>query len=173
MRPEFSRRISVDMIGAGGYKIGINANAEECAALTRRFGWTAVETLSANVQLLARAGGIDALGTFEAAINRACVATGESVQERVEEAFAIHFVRAGDDVGPVDEIDLAEDDLDTVEFDGAAVDIGEAVAQSLALAVNPFPRSPAAEAKLKAAGVLSEADAVTGPFAGLKTLLKG
>jgi uncharacterized metal-binding protein YceD (DUF177 family) len=173
MTPEFSRRISVDVIGAGGHKVGINADAAECAALAKRFGWTAIEGLSANAQLLARAGGIDALGTFEAAIERACVATGEPVHERVEEAFAIHFVRPDDDLPIMDEVELAENDLDTVEFDGAAVDIGEAVAQSLALAVAPFPRSPAAEAKLKEAGVLSEADAVTGPFAGLKGLLKG
>jgi uncharacterized metal-binding protein YceD (DUF177 family) len=173
MTPEFSRRISVDVIGAGGYKVGISASTEECAALTKRFEWIAIEGLSANAQLLARAGGIDALGTFEASIERACVATGEPVRERVEEAFAIHFVRPENDLPIVDEVELAENDLDTVEFDGAAVDIGEAVAQSLALAVAPFPRSPAAEAELKEAGVLSEADAVTGPFAGLKGLLKG
>jgi uncharacterized metal-binding protein YceD (DUF177 family) len=172
MTPEFSRRISVDVIGVGGHKVGINADATECAALAKRFGWTMIENLSANVQLLARAGGVDALGTFEALVERPCVASGEPVSERVEEAFAIHFVRRGDDLPVLDEVELAEDDLDTVEFDGAAVDIGEAVAQSLALAVNPFPRSMAAEAKLKAAGVLSEADAVTGPFAGLKGLLK-
>jgi uncharacterized metal-binding protein YceD (DUF177 family) len=172
MTPEFSRRISVDLIGAGGHKVGISADPAECAALAKRFSWAAIESLSANAQLLARAGGIDALGTFEAAIERICVASGEPVHERVEEAFAIHFVRSGDDVPIMDEVELAENDLDTVEFDGAAVDMGEAVAQSLALAVDPFPRSPAAEAKLKEAGVLSEADAVTGPFAGLKSLLK-
>jgi uncharacterized metal-binding protein YceD (DUF177 family) len=172
MTPEFSRRISVDMIGAGGHKVGISAEPGECAALAKRFGWAAIASLSANAQLLARAGGIDALGTFEASIERACVASGEPVHERVEEAFAIHFVAKGADAEPIDDVELSEDDLDMVEFDGAAVDIGEAVAQSLALAVNPFPRSPAAEAKLKEAGVLIEEDAVTGPFAELKTLLK-
>jgi uncharacterized metal-binding protein YceD (DUF177 family) len=172
MTPEFSRRVSVDLIGAGGHKIGISADERERAALARRFGWTAIASLTANAQLLARAGGVDALGTFEAMVERPCVASGEPVQEQVEEAFAIHFVRRGDDLPILDEVELAENDLDTVEFDSAAVDIGEAVAQSLALAVNPFPRSTAAEAMLKEAGVLSEADAMTGPFAGLKTLLK-
>ena len=172
MTPEFSRRISVDLIGSGGHKVGISANPNECAALARRFAWTAIEGLSANAQLLARAGGIDALGTFQAAIERICVASGEPVHERIEEAFAIHFVRRGDDVPVMDEVELAEDDLDTVEFDGAAIDIGEAVAQSLALAVDPFPRSAAAEAKLKEAGVLHEDEVFSGPFAGLKGLLK-
>jgi hypothetical protein len=46
------------------------------------------------------------------------------------------------------------------------------VAQSLGLALNPYPRSPEAEKMLKAAGVKSEEDvAPTGALAGLKDLL--
>jgi uncharacterized metal-binding protein YceD (DUF177 family) len=173
MTPEFSRRVSVDVIGAGGHKTGIAADLAECAALAKRFGWTRIESLTANANLQARAGGIDALGTLNAVIERACVASGDPVQENVEEAFAIHFVRAGDEAVVEGEIELDEDELDVVEFDGAAVDIGEAVAQTLALSVAPFPRSPAAEAKLRAAGVLAEGEVGSAAFAGLKGLLKG
>ena len=177
MTPEFSRRVSVDQIGAGGHKTGIAADAAECALLAKRFGWARIESLTANANLLARADGVDALGTLNAVIERACVASGEPVYESVEEAFAIHFVPAeadaGADAGTDGEFDLNEDDLDVVEFDGAAVDIGEAVAQTLALSVDPFPRSPAAEAKLRAAGVLAEDEVGSAAFAGLKGLLKG
>ena len=173
-RPEFSRRVSVDVIGAGGHKTGIAADAPECAALAARFGWTRIESLTANANLLARAGGVDALGTLNAVIERACVATGEPVRESVEEAFAIHFMRERSATTDQDdvEIELDEDELDVVEFDGAAVDIGEAVAQTLALSVDPFPRSRAAEAKLRAAGVIAEGDVASAAFAGLKGLLK-
>lgn len=172
MIPEFSRRVPIDAIGAGGHAIGVEANAEECAALARRFGWLGIRRLSANARLLARAGGVDALGRFEASIERACVASGDPVRETVEEAFAIHFVAAGlVPEAPTDEIELDEDALDLVEFDGAAVDVGEAVAQSLALAVDSFPRSPEADAKLRAAGVIGEGEE-PGPFAALKDLLK-
>jgi uncharacterized metal-binding protein YceD (DUF177 family) len=173
MTPEFSRRVALDVIGAGGHKTGISADDGECAALAKRFGWTRIESLTANANLLARAGGVDALGTLNATIERACVATGEPVHESVEEAFAIHFVRAGDEAVVEGEIELDEDELDIVEFDGAAVDIGEAVAQTLALSVDPFPRSPAAEAQLRAAGVLAEGEVGSAAFAGLKGLLKG
>jgi uncharacterized metal-binding protein YceD (DUF177 family) len=171
--PEFSRRVSVDQIGAGGHKTGIAADEVECAALAKRFGWTRIERLTANANLLAREDGIDALGTLNAEIERACAASGEPVRESVEEAFAIHFVSADTDAVAEGEFDLDEDDLDVVEFDGAAVDIGEAVAQTLALSVDPFPRSPAAEAKLRAAGVLAEGEVGSAAFAGLKGLLKG
>ena len=172
MTPEFSRRVTLDHIGAGGHKTGISASEAECAALAKRFGWTRIESLTANANLLARAGGVDALGTLNATIERACVATGEAVHDSVEEAFAIHFVLADEDAVAGDEIELDEDELDVVEFDGAAVDIGEAVAQTLALSVDPFPRSPAAEAALRAAGVLAEGDVGSAAFAGLKGLLK-
>ncbi len=173
MTPEFSRRVGVDQIGAGGHKTGIAADGAECAALARRFGWTRIEGLTANANLLARAGGVDALGTLNASIERACVASGEPVHESVEEAFAIHFVRADEDAVAGEEIELDEDELDVVEFDGAAIDIGEAVAQTLALSVDPFPRSPAAEAKLRAAGVFVEGEVGSAAFAGLKGMLKG
>jgi uncharacterized metal-binding protein YceD (DUF177 family) len=173
MTPEFSRRVALDVIGAGGHKTGISADEAECAALAKRFGWTRINSLTANANLLARADGVDALGTLNATIERACVASGDPVQETVEEAFAIHFVRRSEDAVAGDDIELDEDELDIVEFDGAAVDIGEAVAQTLALSVDPFPRSPAAEAKLRAAGVLAEGDVGSAAFAGLKGLLKG
>ena len=172
-RPEFSRRVPLDTIGAGGHKTGIAADAVECAALATRFGWTRIESLTANANLLARAGGVDALGTLNAVIERACVASGDPVRESVEEAFAIHFLREQAEAADIDEIEFDEDELDIVEFDGAAVDIGEAVAQTLALSVDPFPRSPAAEAKLRAAGVLAEGEVGSAAFAGLKGLLKG
>ena len=57
---------------------------------------------------------------------------------------------------------------------GAALGLGAAIfiAQSLGLALSPYPRSPEAEKMLKAAGVKSEEDVVpTGALAGLKDLL--
>ena len=61
-----------------------------------------------------------------------------------------------------------------VPYDGGAIDLGETAAETMALALDPFPRGPGAEAALKAAGVISEEEA--GPFgalAGLKDKLAG
>ena len=44
-----------------------------------------------------------------------------------------------------------------VFHDGAAIDLGGAIADTLALGLDPYPRSAGAEAALKEAGVLSEA----------------
>ena len=57
-----------------------------------------------------------------------------------------------------------------VFHDGAAIDLGSAIADTLALTLDPYPRSAGAEAPLKEAGVLSEEQA--GPFAALAKLKK-
>ena len=50
------------------------------------------------------------------------------------------------------------------------IDPGEAVAQSLALAIDPFAEGPGAEEARRRAGILSESAA--GPFAALAALKK-
>jgi len=67
-----------------------------------------------------------------------------------------------------DEVELSEDDCDTVEFTGSAIDLGEAAAETLVLSLDPFPRAAGADAVLREAGVLEEGEA--GPFAALKAL---
>ncbi len=73
--------------------------------------------------------------------------------------------------GGDEEFELGADELDTMFHDGQAIDLGTAVADSLALSIDPYPRSRDAEAALKQAGVISEEEA--GPFAALAALKKG
>jgi hypothetical protein len=58
-----------------------------------------------------------------------------------------------------------------VFYDGGIIDLGSAIADTLALSLNPYPRSAGADAALKEAGILTEAEA--GPFAALAQLKKG
>jgi hypothetical protein len=59
-----------------------------------------------------------------------------------------------------------------VPIEGGSIDLGEAVAETMALALDPYPRAPGAEAALRAAGVLTEDEArPAGKLAGLKDLL--
>ena len=73
-----------------------------------------------------------------------------------------------------DEVELSEDECDIVFYEGGSIDLGEAAAETLALTLDPFPRSPGAAQALKEAGVISEEEA--GPFGALAALrdkLKG
>ena len=69
---------------------------------------------------------------------------------------------------PEEEVELSESEMDVVFHDGAAIDVGEAVAETLSLGLDPYPRAPGADEALKAAGVKSEEEA--GPFAALAGL---
>jgi hypothetical protein len=70
--------------------------------------------------------------------------------------------------GGEEEVELSDTELDVIFYVGAMVDAGEAVAQSLALAIDPYPRAPGAEEALKEAGVKDESEA--GPFGALAAL---
>lgn len=69
-----------------------------------------------------------------------------------------------------EEIELAGEDCDVVFYDGATIDLGTAIADTLALSIEPYPRSPGAEESLRNAGVLTPEQA--GPFAMLAKLRK-
>ena len=88
----------------------------------------------------------------------------------VDEPFDILFLPEPS-VAPDSEIELSDQDCDVVFHDGAAIDLGAALADTLALSLDPYPRSPDADEALREAGVLSEEQA--GPFAALAALKKG
>lgn len=171
MTPEFSRIVAVETIGDTPRDLHVEADETERRRLAGRFGWATVERLDADVRLVAQAGGIAASGQLHAVLNQKCVATGEPVHEAVSMPFVVRFVETSMLGAGEDEVELADDDLDVVEFSGGAIDVGEAVAQTLALCVEPFPRCPDAQERLRAAGVGEADPARTGPLAGLKDLL--
>jgi uncharacterized metal-binding protein YceD (DUF177 family) len=165
-QPEFSRAFRVDTLGEAPRSVSIEADASERAALARRFGLVAIDGLAAEAALSRSGETVRAEGRLSAQVTQSCVASGEPLEAAIDEPFALRFVPEDQDIG--DEVELSEQDCDTLSYDGAAVDLGEAVAETLSLALDPFPRGQGAEAALKQAGVLSEGEA--GPFAALKAL---
>lgn len=169
--PEFSRIERADTIGEGARTISIAADAAERAALARRFDLKSVESLKAEFRLSRDAAGVIAHGHVRAQVVQACVITDEPVPGTIDEPVALRFVV--DDIAGEGEIELDEDALDTMSYDGAAIDLGEAAAETMALALDPYPRGPGAAAALRAAGVVSE-DEVTplNAFSGLKAKME-
>ncbi len=170
--PEFSRVERADTIGEGERTVRIAADAAERAALATRFDLKDVESLEAEFRLRRDAQGVIAHGHVRGRVVQACVITDDPVPGVIDEPVALRFVV--DDVTVEGEIELDEDALDTMLYDGAAIDLGEAAAETMALALDPYPRGPGAAAALRAAGVISEEEA--GPlkaFAGLKAKMEG
>ncbi|MCP1470079.1 uncharacterized metal-binding protein YceD (DUF177 family) [Sphingobium sp. OAS761] len=167
-RPEFSRPVKVDQIRRLGGDTHIEADAAERGALMRRFGLLALDRLEADYGLSEEDGAIMARGRVRAALAQPCVATGNPVAETVDTDFVLRFIPERDPHAEEEELELDADDCDTIEFDGQQIDMGEAVAETVALAMDPYPRSADADAFLHDAGVLSEDQA--GPFAALAAL---
>lgn len=166
MTPEFSRPIRIDAIGEAPRTIEIEADDRERAALARRFGIEAIDALTAAVTVRRHAAGVLAEGRVAARVVQLCVATAAPLTAAVDAPFRLLFVPEPEDEGT--EIELDPDALDTLPLEGGAVDLGEAAAETLSLALDPYPRAPDAAAALRAAGVIGEENArAAGPFAQL------
>lgn len=165
--PEFSRPVRVDQIARLAEGITITADAAEREALARRFDLISLDRLEADYGLTQESGAIVARGRVRAALAQACVATGLPVPETIETDFVLRFVaESGRSEG--DELEIDSEDCDVIGFDGQVIDMGEAVAETVALTMTPYPRSSQADAYLRQAGVLSEEQA--SPFAALLAL---
>jgi len=150
-----------------GMRLDLSADDGERRAIAERLALPSLERFEAHVALERKGERVHARGRIKAALEQSCVATGEPVPASVDEPFDILFMAepAGT---PDEEVELSEGDCDVVFHDGAVIDLGGALADTLALSLDPYPRSAEAETALREAGVLSEAQA--GPFAALAAL---
>ncbi len=169
MSPEFSRIERVDSIGGEPRTITVEADADERRRLAGRFGLIAVERLAARFTVHRDSTGLIAEGRVEATVTQACSVTGDPIAATVDEAITLRFVEAA---ASGEEIELSDDAIDTIEIEGGAIDLGEVAAETMALALDPFPRSAGAAEALRAAGVVGEENAgAFGALAGLKDKL--
>ena len=170
MIEDFAHRLTLDRI-RDGERIDMVADEAERKAIAERLGLASLERLEAHACLTREGAHIRACGRLKAALEQICVASGDAIAAHVDEAFEILFVPEPSADSGEDEVELGAEDCDVVFYDGASLDLGAAIADTLALSLDPYPRSPGAKAALKEAGVLSETE--VGPFAVLARLRKG
>ena len=174
-RPEFSRLLKARQLPAAA--LVLEANDEERAALAQRFGLPAVHSLRAEVSLEQDGKAIRATGALAARIEQNCAISGEEFEVVINEPLALRFVEEGRIAPALSEdeeieIELSPDDCDEIEYSGESFDLGEAVAQSLGLAIDPYAEGPNADAARKEAGITGD-DAPSGPLADALRALKG
>ncbi len=138
--PEFPRPLALDRLGAAPFATEVVATPAECAALAARLGVPDLLAFSCRFRLhRADAGRIAAEAAFSARLVRECVVTLDPFETEQTEAFRVVFVPAGSE----SEDDDPESD-DEIVYEGVAIDLGEAAAEQLALALDPYPHSPGA-----------------------------
>lgn len=154
-----------------GEAVIIEASPEERAALAARFALGAVESLRAEVRLEQKPRAIRAAGRLKAQIMQPCAISGEDFPVTIDEPVDLRFIEANARAATEEEIELEADDCDEIEYTGEMFDLGEAVAQTLGLAIDPYAEGPNADAARAAAGIVQEGEQ-EGPLAALLAGLK-
>ena len=167
MTDDFAHRLPLNQI-RDGERIELSADEAERSQIAERLGLQSLDRLDAHASLELKGEVVRARGRLKASLCQSCVATGEPVDAHADEPFDIYFLPEPSSDSSEEEVELVSADCDVVFHDGSAIDLGSAIADTLALGLDPYPRSAGAEAALKEAGVLSEAEA--GPFAALAKL---
>ena len=160
--PEFSRPLRAHEVGGVPKRLTLEADAGERAALCKRFGLLALDSLTATLDIRREAAGIRVTGKVQGSGAQPCAASAEPVPFRIKEAVALLLTTSAPEGG---EIELAAEDLDVDVLEGDVIDAGEIAAQAFALGLDPYPRLPGS-----VSGIISEDEAMAlrSPFAVLK-----
>jgi uncharacterized metal-binding protein YceD (DUF177 family) len=141
--PEFSRVI--DLRQCDGRKIELVASDEECAALAERFELVRIDSLKASLLLTRKGDEVEATGRLDTRFVQTCAVSAEDLPVAVNEPLTLRFVPASASNPLEEDLEIDSGDPDEIEYSGTAIDLGEAVAQSLALAIDPFATGPDAD----------------------------
>ncbi|MDE8347434.1 MAG: YceD family protein [Acidocella sp.] len=172
MQEELSYPVRAGQIKDQSLVFTVRTNESQRAALASRFALPAISRLEGRFALHhERSGVIAAALTMDAAVTQVCVVTLEPFEAIIKDTAALRFVPeaairyvlGGDEQEEAEE-DVTPDTLDSpdeIPYANDSIDLGAALAEQLALALDPYPRKPGA--------VLSEAasDDSANPFAGL------
>ncbi|WP_347302173.1 YceD family protein [Croceibacterium sp. TMG7-5b_MA50] len=164
--PELSRIIDRRHLTAR--PVRVEADADERKRLATRFGLVAVDRLEAELALVAEGERVTATGRLTAAIVQSCAVSGDDLPATIDEKLTLVFVP--EQPIEAEEVELEEAELDEIAYTGTTFDLGEAMAQSLALAIDPYACGPEADRVREEAGL--NQPGAGGPFAALAQLRK-
>ncbi len=140
--------ISLAELGEEPARYSLVATPEERAALAQRFGLRDLVAMKADVTIELLQGGVAlrVAGRIEADLTQDCVVTLESVAQHIDDSFRLDFGEPADvmDV-ETGELVLSADEDDPEPIPQGELDLGELLAEHLALAIDPYPRKPGVE----------------------------
>lgn len=172
VRTEFSRPVEVEDLGEDEEVFEIDADAGERAALARRFDLLDLARLGASVRVRRAPGeAVRMRAEFWADVTQSCVVSLDPVSSHLEETFTVIYAPEAPPAPGAEVLLPAEDEEMPEPLVGGVVDIGEAVAQQLGLALDPYPRRPGARFQSHFGPDEPETEA-EGPFAALAALRK-
>jgi uncharacterized metal-binding protein YceD (DUF177 family) len=137
LRVEFPRPLLVARVAKLGSHEKLKADAKECERMAKRLGVTAIYELKAELKVRPwRGGGFKVAGTATVDLEQTSVISLEDFRQTVEFEVERYFLPH---VGEPDE------ELDIDIIDNGEIDLGEVVAETIALELDPYPRKPGEE----------------------------
>lgn len=167
--PEYS--LMIDLRQVNDVPLVIEPDEAARRRLAGRFAITAITLMRARIALMREGERITATGRLVADVIQPCRISAEDFPVHIDTPVHLRFVPPAGAITPDEEIELTAEDCDEIEYDGAAFDLGEALAQTLALAIDPFAEGPNADAFRARHGLNDTAP--TGPFAALAAMKQG
>jgi len=166
--------IRVDRLPTTGREIEVHPEAAALATLAEQLKLTAIEHFAATLVATPLRGGIRVLGRLNARVVQPSVVTFEPVVQEIDEPVDRVFLPEPDQghkATPGSElfIDLEDDDFPD-HIDGPEVDLSPLLIETLALAIDPYPRLPGESVEALGVAVPIEDQ---GPFASLRKLKSG
>ena len=147
MERNFTRTIRAGHIKDAPQAHVVVASAEDCAALAALYGLPAILLLRGEFWLRHERGGvITAQLHMQAKVTQICVVTLEPFEARIGEQSKLRFVPA-QSLPESEGMELDAEALegpDEIPYAGDVLDLGAALAEQLALALDPYPRKPGA-----------------------------
>lgn len=141
---EFERPLGVAEIGRAPVARSLEARPAERSALAKRFDLIALDRMSADLAAERIAGGVTVTGHVRAAGTQACAVSGLPVAFAIDERVTLRFEPLALPSVPDAEVELDAADLDVLPLTDS-IDLGEAAAEALALALDPYPKASDAE----------------------------
>lgn len=168
---EFSRPLPVDGLGEEELVKRIAATADECQALARRFGLLSLGCLTAELHVRRLPGRplVRVTGRFAAEVTQACVITLEPVTSRLEGSVARCYTLAPAAAEREVLVAVGEDEPPE-PVPAGGIDLGEAVAEQLALEIEPYPRAEGARLEQVQWGGSPDGEGRESPFQVLGSL---
>jgi len=165
-------RIRIDNIPPEGREIVVKATEAQREAIAERLDIPAVDKLEARLKLTRFRGGLRVEGRLDAVTEQPCVVTFVPVKQVMGEEVERVFLPAAEQPAvavahPEIYVDLEADELPDY-FEGHEIDLSEALVETVALALDPYPRAEGVSVEDLD---LPQDEADESPFSSLKSLI--
>lgn len=140
---EFSRPISIqDVSEQQAMHKSLAAEADEQAALVNRFDLLEMNNLKADITLKREMAGhmVRVEGKFSVDVVQKCVVTLEPVPDHLDAEFETFFTDTKPPSPITGEVEIRSDSEEPEFVANGVIDLGELVAQYIALELDPYPR---------------------------------